>query len=80
MKVVYTPGHGWLVFDGKRWRHDDVGQVIELAKKTARLIAHESAHLQTDDARAARSRFAEQSLSKGSLDRMVESGQELARG
>ena len=76
-KVVYTPGHGWLVFDGKRWCQDEVGQVIELAKETARLIAHESAHLQTDDARAARSRFAEQSLGKGSLDRMVDLAKSL---
>ena len=26
-KVLHTPGRGWLVFDGKRWRPDDVGQV-----------------------------------------------------
>jgi putative DNA primase/helicase len=76
-KVIYTPGHGWLVFDGKRWCQDEVGQVIELAKETARLIAHESAHLPTDDARAARSRFAEQSLGKGSLDRMVDLAKSL---
>ena len=48
-KALYTPGRAWLVYDGKRWRHDDVGQVIELAKQAARLIADESAHLQTDD-------------------------------
>ena len=76
-KVLYTPGHGWLVYDGKRWRHDDVGQVVELAKQTARLIAHESAHMQSDDARVARSKFAEQSLSKGSLDRMLELAKSL---
>jgi putative DNA primase/helicase len=76
-KVISTPGHGWLVFDGRRWRQDDVGQVIELAKETARLIADESVHLQTDDARAARSRFAEQSLGKGSLDRMVDLAKSL---
>ena len=75
--MLYTPGRGWLVYDGKRWRHDDVGQVVELAKQTARLIADESAHLQSDTARAARSRFAEQSLSKGSLDRMLELAKSL---
>ena len=77
-KVLNTPGHGWLVYDGKRWRHDDVGQVVELAKQTARLIADESAHLQTDDARAARSTFAEQSLSKGVARPDARVGQELA--
>jgi putative DNA primase/helicase len=76
-KALYTPGRGWLVFDGKRWRHDVVGQVVELAKATARLIATESQHLQGDTARAERSRFAKQSLSKGSLDRMIELAKSL---
>jgi putative DNA primase/helicase len=76
-KALYTPGRGWLVFDGKRWRHDNVGRVVELAKATARLIAAESPHLQGDTARAERSRFAKQSLSKGSLDRMIELAKSL---
>ena len=46
-------------------------------RQTARLIADESAHLQSDTARAERSRFAEQSLSKGSLDRMLELAKSL---
>ena len=76
-KALYTPGRGWLVFDGKRWRSDDVGQVVELAKTTARLIAAESAHLGSDSARAERSGFAKQSLSRGSLDRMTELAKSL---
>ena len=76
-KALYTPGRGWLVFDGKRWRHDNVGRVVELAKATARLIADESRHLESDTARAERSRFAKQSLSKGSLDRMIELAKSL---
>jgi putative DNA primase/helicase len=76
-KALYTPGRGWLVFDGKRWRSDDVGQVVELAKTTARLIAAESAHLERDTARAERSGFAKQSLSRGSLDRMIELAKSL---
>ena len=76
-KALYTPGRGWLAFDGKRWRPDDVGRMIELAKATARLIAAESAYLQNDTARAERSSFAKQSLSKGSLDRMIELAKSL---
>ena len=76
-KVLYTPGRAWLVFNGKRWREDDISQVVELAKQTARLIANEFAHLQSDSARAERSRFAEQSLSKGSLDRMLDLAKSL---
>jgi putative DNA primase/helicase len=76
-KALYTPGRGWLVFDGKRWRHDNVGRVVELAKATARLIADESRHLESDTTRAERSRFAKQSLGKGSLDRMIELAKSL---
>jgi putative DNA primase/helicase len=76
-KALYTPGRGWLAFDGKRWRSDDVGQVVELAKTTARLIAAESAHLESDTARAERGGFAKQSLSRGSLDRMIELAKSL---
>jgi putative DNA primase/helicase len=79
-KVLNTPGRGWLVYDGKRWREDDIGQVVELAKGTARLIADESAHLQSDTARAGRSAFAQQSLSKGSLDRMLDLAKSLMPG
>ena len=51
-RVLNTPGRGWLVYDGKRWREDDIGQVVELAKQTARLIADELEHLESDTARA----------------------------
>jgi putative DNA primase/helicase len=54
-----------------------MGKVTELAKETARLIAAESRRLDGDTARAERSRFAKQSLSKGSLDRMVELAKSL---
>ena len=76
-KVIYTPGQGWLVYDGKRWRRDELLRVTELAKQTAHLIADETAHAQNDAARAERSRFAEQSLSKGSLDRMPDLAKSL---
>jgi putative DNA primase/helicase len=76
-KVIYTPGQGWLVYDGKRWRRDDLLQVTELAKKTARRIADESRHLHDNDARAARSKFSAQSLGKGALDRMLDLAKSL---
>jgi putative DNA primase/helicase len=76
-KVINTPGRGWLIFDGKRWRRDDLFQVKEFAKKTARLIAEESRYLQEDTARADRRTFATQSLSTGALDRMLESAKSL---
>ena len=72
-KVINTPGRGWLIHDGRRWLRDDLFQVKELAKTTARLIAEELRYLQEDTARAARRTFATQSLSTGALDRMLES-------
>jgi putative DNA primase/helicase len=76
-KVLYTPGHGWLAFDGKRWLPDQLGQVVELAKETARRIADEAQHLSGDEDRLQRSKFAVQSQSKGSLDRMLDLAKSL---
>jgi putative DNA primase/helicase len=75
-KAMHTPGRGWLVYDGSRWRPDELSQVVELAKETARRIAAEARHLDQDAARGVRSKFSEQSLGKGSLDRMLD----LAKG
>ena len=77
-KAIHTPGRGWLVYDGKRWRRDDLLQVTELAKETARLIADEAQHLDQDAARAARSKFAAQSLSQGLARPDAGPGQEPA--
>ena len=76
-KVIYTAGHGWLVYDGKRWRVDDLLQIIELAKETARRIADEAQCIGDNNARAQRSKFAAQSLAKGALDRMLELAKSL---
>jgi putative DNA primase/helicase len=76
-RVIHTPARGWLVYDGKRWKPDALNCVIELAKKTARRIAKEAAHLDADTARTARKAFAKQSLSKGALDRMLELAKSL---
>ncbi len=75
-KVIYTPGRGWLVHDGKRWKPDALLRVTELAKITARTIHGEAQYRDIDAERAARVRFAQASLSKGALDRMLE----LAKG
>jgi putative DNA primase/helicase len=76
-KVIHTPGRRWLVYDGKRWQCDDLLQVTELAKETARRIADESQHLDDNGARAARSKFSAHSLGKGALDRMLDLAKSL---
>jgi putative DNA primase/helicase len=76
-KVIHTPGRGWLVYDGKRWQCDDLLQVTELAKETARRIADETQYLDDNGARAARSKFSAHSLGKGALDRMLDLAKSL---
>jgi putative DNA primase/helicase len=76
-KAMHTPGRGWLVYNGQRWRSDDLGQVTELAKETARRIADEAQHLSVDEERAPRRNFAKRSLGKGSLDRMLDLAKSL---
>ncbi|TYL92730.1 hypothetical protein FXB40_23860 [Bradyrhizobium rifense] len=76
-RIVYTSGRGWLVYKEGRWRPNATSQCIEFAKATARLIADEAQYLARDQAKAAkRAVFAQNSLSKGSLDRMLD----LAKG
>jgi putative DNA primase/helicase len=75
-EVIFTPGRGWLVFDGTRHKPEATLECLELAKATARLIRAEIASQPTEAARSARANFAKQSLSKGSLERMLD----LARG
>jgi putative DNA primase/helicase len=76
-EAMHTPGRGWLVYDGSRWRPDELSQVVELAKETARRIAAEARHLNDNAARAARSKFSTHSLSKGALDRMLDLAKSL---
>ncbi|MGJ4971515.1 phage/plasmid primase, P4 family [Bradyrhizobium sp. HKCCYLRH1073] len=76
-RVLYTPGKGWLVFDGARWKPDSLLHCMELAKRSARMIADEAKHLPDDQAKAARRRFADSSLSKGALERMIDLAKSL---
>jgi putative DNA primase/helicase len=76
-QVIYTPGRGWLVFDGRRWQPDTLLRAQELAKQTARFIAGEGAHLPDDATRAARTRFAQQTLARGALERMMDLARSL---
>ena len=65
------------MFDGKRWCPDSLHTVVEFAKKTARLIVGEAKHLSDDKARTRRKDFANQTLGKGSLDRMLDLAKSL---
>lgn len=45
----FAPGLGWLVWDGTRWRRDDDGAAMRLAKETVRAIRSEARELDNDD-------------------------------
>ncbi len=76
-KVIFTPGRGFLVFDGKRYRPDTIQQRMALAKETARRIKYEARHLIDKRDRAQRMRFAQASLSLGALERMLKLAEPL---
>jgi len=76
-RILYTPGKGWLAFDGQRWKSDSFLQCMELAKETARLIADEVEYLNHDSVKNARRKFAQSSLSKASLERMIDLAKSL---
>jgi putative DNA primase/helicase len=49
-RIRYCPPRKkWLTWDGRRWKWDDTGEVIRLAKKTARAIYGEAAHAKDKD-------------------------------
>ncbi len=61
----------WFVWDGKRWRPDDTGQVIRYAKATVRSI-YEEAAASDDDARAKEiAKWAGRSQAKDRIQAMI---------
>ena len=71
-KVIYTPGRNLLTYNGVRWCSDKQLQCIKLAEQTARLIESEAEYIAKDSEKASRARFAQQSLSKAALERMLD--------
>ena len=65
------PWGKWLVYDGTRWRVDDRGAVVRLAKDTARSIFEEAKEAATDEAAKRLGKWASSSLSEGKLKSMI---------
>ena len=75
-RLCYVLQWGWMVYDGKRWKRDELGAVIKLAKQTARSIATEAADPTIDDKVAdALLRWAKTSKSLARLEAMVKLAQ-----
>jgi putative DNA primase/helicase len=76
-KVIFTKSLGWCVFDGKRYVPDARMKCVELAKDVTRRIKDEVRHLAAGAMQAQRARFAQSSMSKGHIDRMLDLAQGL---
>jgi putative DNA primase/helicase len=68
----YCPKWGaWLIWDGRRWREDETGEIHRLAKRTVRHIGAEAADVDDDAEAKAVLKWALESESKKRLDAMV---------
>jgi len=65
------PWGKWLVYDGVRWRVDDRGAVMRLAKDTARSIFEEAKEAPDDETAKRLGKWASSSLSEGKLRAMI---------
>ena len=75
-RVIYSESRGYLVFDGKQFRPNSHLRCVELAKDVVKKIADEPPHLESEEARARRAKFARESRSKNAIDRTLD----LAKG
>lgn len=65
------PWGQWLVWDGRRWKIDDTGEVERRAKRTARAILAEARSLDDDDRRKGHAAWALTSETRARLDAAV---------
>jgi putative DNA primase/helicase len=70
LRYCYPWGR-WLVYDGARWREDDRGAVMGLAKDTARSIFEEAKEAGDDEAAKRLGKWASTSLSESKLRAMI---------
>jgi putative DNA primase/helicase len=61
----------WFVWDGKRWRRDDTGEIFRLAKKTVQAIGTEASQIEDDAKWKALLKWALQSEGKKQIEYMV---------
>ena len=66
--VRYATGIGWLVWDGRRFVHDDTGQLQRRSKLTARAIYNDAANCDDDDDRKRMAAWARASESEAAAE------------
>lgn len=81
--IRYCPAlGGWLVWDGKRWKRDDLNLIQEYAKQTAKRIQDEANSVSDDKTRNAILGWAKQSQGSSRLSamlRLASSDERIAR-
>jgi putative DNA primase/helicase len=71
-RIRYCPSRkAWFVWDGKRWRLDETGEIYRFAKRTVRGIYAEAEHANDEDARRAIAKHARESEKKARIDSMI---------
>ncbi|HEY3939123.1 MAG TPA: phage/plasmid primase, P4 family [Bryobacteraceae bacterium] len=70
--IMWTPGLGWLVYDGKRWVPDEHGKRLMLAVNVAKAIKREAEYLTDSGDRTNRQKFSKKSKNKPDLERMLD--------
>jgi len=73
--IRYCPQLGWLIWNERRWRKDELGEILSRAKETVRLIYQEAQNAQDDERRQAIARHAAKSEGKERINAMVALGQ-----
>src|SRR5262245_43827770 len=70
MGYCYT-WRAWFIWNHKRWRRDDTGEIYRLAKKTVRSIAVEAATIDDSDRRKSLFQWSLKSEGKKEIGYMV---------
>ncbi len=66
------PRRSWLMWDERRWRWDETGDVVRLAKRTVREIYREASAAKSDEQRQAIARHAAKSESATRINALLE--------
>lgn len=69
--LKFTPEQGWLIWDGKRWRPDDLNSIMSKAKSAARRIYAEIEHARMND-QGGVLKWAQRSQSRERLKAMID--------
>ncbi|GBG57300.1 DNA primase [Sporomusaceae bacterium FL31] len=77
-KIKYCfPWKTWFIYDGKRWRRDNAGLIVELAKDTITYMAEQSTYIDDLDKQRTFIKWCKQSKSRSKLSAMIELTQSL---